>query len=292
MRTDVDDALVGRLVRAQFPHWAHLPVRPVTASGWDNRSFRLGDDKIVRLPSAAVYAAQVEKEHQWLPHLAPLLPLAIPTPLAMGEPACGYPWRWSIYRWIEGEPATLELAADSIGFAAGVAGFLIALQSIDASEGPAPGPHNFHRGGALMTYDGEVREALAMVERRIDGGAATKVWEAALRTAWDHSPVWVHGDMSVGNLLTQHGRLTAVIDFGALGIGDPACDLSIAWTVFSGAGGQTFRAMLPLDPGTWARGRAWALWKALIVAAGLSRTNAIEFADPWRVIDQVLEERQ
>ncbi len=284
----IDDVLVRHLVSAQFPQWARLPVRSVGAGGWDNRSFRLGEDMIVRLPSAAAYAAQVEKEQRWLPRLAPLLPIRIPMPLGVGEPADGYPWKWSIYRWIEGEAAAPEDVADSGAFAASVAGFLVALHRIDSRGGPSPGAHNFHRGGSLDTYDAETREAIASLGGRIDAQAATSAWEAALGTAWDHSPVWVHGDMSPGNLLSQDGRLNAVIDFGMLGVGDPACDLSIAWTLFRGESRGVFRAMLPFDSGTWNRARAWTLWKALIVAAGLSRTNAIEWAQPLRVLDEVL----
>src|SRR5882762_5317522 len=103
----IDDTLVRRMVAVQFPQWADLPVRSAAADGWDNRSFHLGEHMIVRLPSAADYSLQVEKEHRWLPKLARLLPLPIPTPLAIGEPAGGYPWRWSIYRWIEGDTAAL-----------------------------------------------------------------------------------------------------------------------------------------------------------------------------------------
>ena len=287
----IDDTLVRRMVTTQFPHWADLPVRSVAAGGWDNRSFHLGDEMIVRLPSSADYAAQVEKEHRWLPKLAPLLPLPIPTPLAMGKPASGYPWRWSIYRWIDGDTATPERIRDLSGFAASLAQFLVALQRIDPTGGPAPGLHNFFRGGSLTTYDAETRQAIAVLSGKIDTAAATEVWEAALRTTCNRSPVWIHGDVSAGNLLVQEGRLSSVIDFGMLGVGDPACDLSIAWTLFDGESREAFRAMLPLDPDTWARGRAWALWKALIVAAGLAETNAVEASVSWRIIDRVLEER-
>lgn len=285
----MDDALVRRLVAAQFPQWADLPVRSAAVGGWDNRTFHLGEHMIVRLPSAAVYSMQVEKEQRWLPRLAPLLPLPIPTPLAAGEPASGYPWRWSIYRWIEGDAAAPERIGDPSDFATSLAQFILALQCIDPTDGPRPGPHNFCRGGPLTTYDTETRQAIAILNGRIDTDAATEVWEAALRTTWDRPPVWIHGDISTENLLVQAGRLSAVIDFGMLGIGDPACDLSIAWTLFSGKSREAFRAMLPLDPGTWARGRAWTLWKALIVASGLSETSTVEAVRVWRVIDEVLD---
>jgi aminoglycoside phosphotransferase (APT) family kinase protein len=287
----IDDSLVRRLVATQFPRWAELPVRPVARGGWDNRTFHLGEHMIVRLPSAAAYAAQVEKEHRWLPRLAPLLPLPIPAPLAMGEPAGGYPWKWSIYRWLHGDIAAPERIADLRDFATSLAQFLIALQRIDPTGGPSPGLHNFHRGGPLTTYDAETRHAIAALEGRINVYAATEVWEAALATTWHGSPMWIHGDVSAGNLLVQQGKLSAVIDFGQLGVGDPACDLSIAWTLFGGESREVFRATLSLDADTWARARGWTLWKALIVAAGLTNTNAVEAPQPWRIIEEVLIDR-
>jgi aminoglycoside phosphotransferase (APT) family kinase protein len=284
----IDAALVRRLVAAQFPQWKGLPVRSVETTGWDNRTFHLGKHMVVRLPQAAAYAVQVEKEHRWLPQFAPLLPLQIPTSLAIGKPADGYPWKWSVYRWIEGETAAPERIGDLKDFATGLADLLIALQRIEATDGPRPGPHNFYRGGLLTTYDAEARQAIAVLKGKLDTEAATQVWDMALRTSWYRAPVWLHGDVSAGNLLLDKGRLSAIIDFGMVGVGDPACDLSVTWTLFGGESRRAFRAMLPLDPGTWARGRAWTLWKALIVAAGLTETNAIEAARPWNVIDEVL----
>ncbi|MGH6623752.1 MAG: phosphotransferase, partial [Burkholderiaceae bacterium] len=166
------------------------------------------------------------------------------------------------------------------------------LQRIDPADGPQPGLHNFHRGGSLAIYDPEARRAIAALKDVIDVSVATEVWEAALATIWRGPPVWVHGDVSTGNLLVCDGRLSGVIDFGMLGVGDPACDLSIAWTFFVGESRQAFRATLPLDADTWARGRGWALWKALIVAAGFAKTNAVESAQPQRVIEEVLEALQ
>ena len=287
-RPAIGEALVRRMVAAQFPQWADLPVRSFASGGWDNRTFHLGEHMVVRLPSALDYAPQVEKENLWLPRLAPLLPLPIPTPLAIGESAEGYPWRWSVYRWIEGETVTPARTGDLSEFARSLARFLIALQRIDPTEGPPPGAHNFHRGGSLRTYDVETRQAIVALKGRLNVAAAIEVWDAAIATTWQRAPVWIHGDISPGNLLVQDGRLSAVIDFGMLGVGDPACDLSIAWTLFEGESRAAFRAMLPLDVGTWARGRAWTLWKALIVAAGLTGTNAAESARPWHVIDEVL----
>ncbi|RWH84325.1 MAG: aminoglycoside phosphotransferase family protein [Mesorhizobium sp.] len=284
----IDTALVSRLVATQFPRWKDLAVRPVSSGGWDNRTFHLGDHMLVRLPSAAAYALQVEKEHRWLPRLAPLLPLPVPVPLAMGAPADDYPWHWSIYRWIEGETATLERIASLPQFASVLAQFLVALQQIDPAGGPAPGQHNFFRGGPLSVYDGETRQAIAALDGKIDTGAASAVWEAALAATWHRAPVWFHGDVSWGNLLVRQGALSAVIDFGTSGVGDPSCDLAIAWTLFEGKSREVFRAALQADEASWARGRGWTLWKALITVAGHIDINPVEVEKSRRVINEVL----
>lgn len=288
----IDEALVRSLIDTQFPHWSHLPIQPVAQGGWNNKTFHLGTHMLVRLPSAAGYAAQVEKEQRWLPVLAPRLPLRIPTPLALGAPANGYPWKWSIYEWIDGEVALPERIIDLCDFATCLARFLAALQGIDSADGPAPGLHNFYRGGPLLTYDAQTRQAIAMLKDKIDVDAANEIWHAALTATWHGKSVWVHGDVSLGNLLVREGRLSAVIDFGILGVGDPACDLAIAWTLFTGESRNAFRATIQLDADTWARGRGWTLWKALILAAGLTNSNAIEAADPWRIIDEVIADHR
>jgi aminoglycoside phosphotransferase (APT) family kinase protein len=263
----IDEALVRRLVAAQFPAWAGLSVVRVEPGGWDNRTFRLGDAMAVRLPSARHYAAQVEKEQRWLPRLAPLLPLPIPAPLALGAPGEGYPWPWSIQRWLEGEDAATACAVALVPLASALGGFLTALQRIDAAGGPPPGPHNFWRGGPLAVYADEARAAIRALAGEIDAGTACAVLDAALASAWRGAPVWIHGDVAASNLLVEGGRLSAVIDFGCTGVGDPACDLAIAWTLFAGASRAAFRAALPLDAATWSRGRGWALWKAAITLA-------------------------
>ncbi len=288
----IDTPLVRRLIETQFPDWAHLPVRPVAVDGWDNRTFPLGTTMTVRLPSAAHYAAQVEKEQRWLPRLAPLLPLPIPPPVALGAPAFGYPWNWSIYRWIDGDPAQPEKIADLPLFAAALAEFLVALRAVDAREGPPAGPQNFFRGGALAVYDSETRQALRALEGQIDTATAAAVWEAALKSSWQAAPVWFHGDVAASNLLVQEGRLHAVIDFGSCGVGDPACDLVLAWTFLTESSRAAFRKTLGLDEETWARGRGWALWKALILRAGRVQASEFEAGRAQRTLDAVLAEHR
>ena len=287
-RDDITVALVARLVAGQFPQWADLPLTPAEPQGWDNRTFRLGPDMSVRLPSAAGYVPQVEKEHRWLPVLAPRLPLPIPVPVANGQPTEGYPWPWSIYRWLDGETASPARITDLFRFAADLARFLAALQAVDAAGGPAAGPHSFWRGGPLATYDDETRRAIAALAGEIDPRAATATWDAALAAPWPGPPVWFHGDVAVGNLLVRDGRLSAVIDFGTSGVGDPACDTTIAWTLFTGASRATFRAALPLDRATWTRGRGWTLWKALITLAECRATDPERAPEPRRVLAELL----
>lgn len=263
-RAGIDAALVRRLVADQFPQWADLPVTPVKIDGWDNRTYRLGDELTARLPTHESYTAAVHKEHQWLPFLAPALPVPIPEAVAKGEPGQGYPHHWAIRRWIDGETASCETVSDLDDFARSIAEFIRALQSVDATGGPEAGAHSFHRGAPPEVYHDQTMEALAVLEGKIDTDLAREVWEAALATSWDRPPVWFHGDIASGNLLVQDGRLSAVIDFGTSGVGDPACDLVIAYTFFSGSSRSVFRDAVQQDADTWARARAWALWKALI----------------------------
>jgi len=262
-RDEITAEVAARLVAGQFPQWAGLPVVPVGLNGWDNTTFRLGGQLSVRLPSGPDYVAQVSKEQRWLPVLAGQLPLPIPEPAALGRPAAGFPWPLSVYRWIEGEPACLGQVADLTAFAADLAGFLAALYAIDASGGPPPGRHSAFRGGPLTTLDEQTRASIDLLADDIDARAASQVWERALAIPWRRPPVWVHGDVAASNLLLSGGALHAVIDFGCAAVGDPACDLVMAWTFFSARAAAVFRRGLPFDEATWARARGWALWKAL-----------------------------
>jgi aminoglycoside phosphotransferase (APT) family kinase protein len=274
-RAGIDAALVRRLIAQQFPQWADLPVTPVAVEGWDNRTYRLGPELTVRLPTHASYVAAVDKEHRWLPVLAPQLPVQIPEAVAKGNPGEGYPHPWAIRRWISGETASVDTIADLDEFARDIAAFILALQSVDSTDGPLAGAHSFYRGADQEHYHDETVEALTALKGRIDTDLAREVWEAALATSWDRPPVWFHGDIAVGNLLVRDGRLSAVIDFGTSGVGDPACDLVIAYTFFSGSSRSVFRDAVRQDAGTWARARGWALWKALIT-------------EDLRVVDTVL----
>ena len=266
--------LVRRLLAAQFPHWAELPIQRVASAGTDNALYRLGEALVVRLPRIHWAVGQVEKEHHWLPRFASQLPLTVPVPLAMGAPGEGYPWHWSVYRWLDGENATLERLTDPCEAARMLADFITALQNLDATDGPRPGEHNSGRGVPLVKRDADVRSALAKLHGRIDTGAATKIWEAALQAPTGNCPpVWIHGDLQSGNLLAANGQLSAVIDFGCLGVGDPACELIVAWNLFDADSRHVFREALAVDDAAWERGRGWALSMALIALPYYWNTN-------------------
>ncbi len=286
---DTNVHLVRRLLATQFPRWADLPLEPVDSAGTVHAIYRLGEGMAVRLPRVHGGVESLEKEHRWLPILAPLLPLVIPVPLGMGMPAEGYPWPWSVYRWLEGETATLDRIGDPREAAADLARFVAALQQIDPTGGPRPAGD---RGVPLAERDAPTRTAITALHGVLDTEALTAAWDAALRApAWDGFPVWIHGDLLPGNLLVTRGRVSAVIDFGVAGVGDPACDLIVAWSLLSGESRDVFRSALPVDEATWGRGRGWALSIALIALPYYVDTNPA-FAQIARyTIEEVLADQ-
>lgn len=286
---DIDTSLPKRLLRGQFPRWADLPIEPIGSDGCDNAIFRLGGDMAVRLPRVQRATRQVHKEQRWLPILAPSLPLAIPRPLAEGRPAEGFPWHWSIYEWIPGRNATLECLDDPNQAAASLADFVVTMHEIDPAGGPPSGPQNEFRGVSLAMRDPLVREAIGRLHNTIDTTAATAAWEASLQvTDWEGAPVWIHGDLHSGNLLAEDGRLSAVIDFGLLGVGDPACDAMVGWWLFSGKSRSEFRRALGVDEATWLRGRGWALSVGLIGLAYYLDKNPVLVGTGRHAVQEVL----
>jgi aminoglycoside phosphotransferase (APT) family kinase protein len=289
-RAGIDAALVKRLLEKQFPQYAELPVAPVEVDGWDNRTYRLGETMTVRLPTAAGYVPAVAKENEWLPRLAPQLPVAVPPLLGLGEPGEGYPFPWSVRGWLPGEAATRAPIADLPRFAGSLAGFLRALQKCDTAGAPAAGEHSWYRGTSPGYYDDETRRCLAALTGVVDTDRATRVWETALAAEWRGTPVWFHGDIAAGNLLVRDGALSAVIDFGTSGVGDPACDLVIAWTGFAGEAREAFRTAMDCDEDMWARARGWVLWKTLLVLSQVIDSDQEEAAANRRLIEDVLHD--
>jgi aminoglycoside phosphotransferase (APT) family kinase protein len=287
-RPAIDAVLARRLVDTQFPQWAELPLKLLDPAGSDHVIYRLGERLSVRLPRHAGAIGQAEKESEWLPRLAPHLPLAIPVPVGVGDPDFGYPWSWAVSRWLDGEVATEALAGSSQA-AVQLAEFLIALQQFVPENFPVEDARGDLAAGSLADRDRATRAAIAEVDGAFDTVAMTELWDAALSApGWDRPPVWFHGDFHTGNLLTVDGRLSAVIDFGGLGIGDPACDLTIAFTLMSAGSRAAFRAALGVDDATWARGRGWALTTAMNAYTSYAAVNPRVAAQTTRQITEAL----
>ena len=283
--------LVYSLIKRQFPQWKELSISPVASAGTDNDLYRLGDSMVVRLPRIANAAGQVEKEFKWLPQLKSRLPLEIPEPLAVGEPDAGYPWKWAVNRWLPGESVTHHPLKDLNQSAAVLADFLHALQSIDTKDAPLPGNHNFGRGVDLGQRDEATRHCIQQLAGLYDPSRLLSEWEIALELpVWDKSPVWIHGDIQSGNLLAVDGRLSAVIDFGGLAVGDPACDLMVAWNLLTPQSRRIFRKAMNVDDAAWLRGRGWALSVAVIALPYYVNTNPVLAEISRRTLDEILAE--
>lgn len=285
---EIDEHLVERLVGSQFPHLRHLRVSPVQKQGWDNRTFRLGGDLAVRLPSNASYAAAVEKEARALTLLAGHQTVKVPEVVAIGEPSEDYPLPWSIRRWVAGDTLEIRSDVDQESFAASLGACLNELQRVPAGEAPLAGKHSFFRGCHPSVYGDEVQMSLDRLDGDVDRVRCLGIWRRAVCTVWTEEPVWFHGDVAVGNILARNSEVTALIDFGTCGAGDPACDYVMAWTWFDAGSRSHFRSACRIDDDTWNRARGWALWKALACLSGLSSpdTNGVQA----RALNEILED--
>ncbi|MFI1380386.1 aminoglycoside phosphotransferase family protein [Embleya sp. NPDC020886] len=286
----IDDDLVRRLVAGQFPQWAGIGVRRFASEGTVNAMYRLGDDMVVRLPLVEGGAKAVSMEQEWLPRLASRLPTAIPEVLGVGQPAEGYPWPWSVYRWLPGENPVAGAPDESALPAADPAEVVTAMRRINLPDAPQA-----HRGGPLAALDAATRAAIeelrGMPGEDVDCDSVAAVWEDALRSpGWDGAPVWLHADLMPGNLLVNGGRLTSLIDFGCMGVGDPACDLFPAWNLLPADARELFREALGVDDATWTRGRGRTLSQALIALPYYRRTNPTMARNARHVIGAVLAE--
>jgi aminoglycoside phosphotransferase (APT) family kinase protein len=281
----IDEALVGSLVAEQFPQWAGLPVAALPLGGTDNAIFRLGDGLAARLPRRRGHdPAALEDELRWLPRLAPRLPYAVPLPVARGAPGHGYPHCWSVVTWLDGEDAT-RAGLDLTRAAMELAALLRALRGIDPEGGPPPGG----RGGPLAPRDEAVRAGVAALGDAVDAEAVLGAWELALAApGWDGPPTWVHGDLDARNLLVRDGRITGVLDWGSACVGDPACDVKVAWAVLDAASRPRFREALEVDDATWARGRGWAISQAVIALPYYTGTYPVIVEQAWRWLREAL----
>lgn len=281
----IDTALVQRLLSEQFPDLADRPLTLIRSTGTVNAVFRLGDDRCVRLPRVAEWANGIEEEWRWLPKLAPHLSLRIPKPLARGTPTEAYPYPWAIYDWIEGTPYQEELVRDEAQVVRALANFILELRTVEMTGAPKGGRR------PLRELDEVTRSAIVAARSVIDVDAVTAAWDRSLAAdPWDGKPVWIHADLLRSNLLLQEGRLYGVIDFGSVGIGDPAMDVVPAWSVFNPVGRAVFRQALQVDDETWARARGYALHQALLIIPYYPETNPEFVTMAKRTIGEVLSD--
>ncbi|MFH8369600.1 aminoglycoside phosphotransferase family protein [Streptomyces sp. NPDC018031] len=284
-RTDAD--LVRRLLRTQFPQWADLPITRLASGGTVNAIYRLGEDLTVRLPLRPGGAEGIALEARLLPRLAPLLPLPVPEVVATGVPGEGYPLDWAVHRWLEGRNPVEGDLAEPEAVARDLAGFAVAIRGIDLPGGPPA-----HRGRPLITEDREMRaaiEALRRTDEPFDADAITAAWEEALAAPrWAGPPCWTHSDLMPGNVLLTGGRVSAVIDFGTVGMGEPATDLIPAWNLLPASARRVYREAVDVDDATWARSRGWALSMAVIQLPYYRTTNPVISANARHVIREIL----
>jgi aminoglycoside phosphotransferase (APT) family kinase protein len=282
---DIDTQLVRRLLLTQFPQLCDRPLKEVRSTGTVNALYRLGDDLCIRLPRVRQGASDLEKELEWLPRLARHLRLGVPEPVANGQAGSGYPFLWAIYRWVEGDTFAIDRVDDEREAADDLAHFVAELRGIDPSGAPRSGRQPLRR------LDHVTRAAIESLPGGMDIAAVSAAWELSLRApAWDGNPVWRHCDLLAPNLLVAGGRLTAVIDFGAAGVGDPALDVIPAWSVFGGSGRVAFRSVLDVDDGTWHRARGFALHQALLIIPYYPETNPDFVAMSKRTVEEVLDD--
>ena len=281
--------LVGRLVAEQFPELADLPISAFRSTGTVNAIYRIGDHLYARLPRMKEWAQDLDREWHWLPQLAPHLSLRVPEPVGKGHPTSSYPFAWAIYGWIDGQPYADELVDDERQAAKDLAQFVVELRTMDPVVGSprVEAPRTGRK--PLRQLDAVTREAIESGRGVIDGDAATAAWERALDApAWKGTPVWIHTDLLRSNLLVHDGRLRAVIDFGGVGVGDPAADVIAAWSVFSHTGRAVFRDALDVDGGMWNRARGFALHQAAMIIPYYAETNPRFVALAKRTVEQVL----
>jgi len=327
----INSIFAAKLIAAQFPEFSHLPITDVEKQGHDNRTYRLGDHMLIRMPTAAGYALKVPKEQKLLPQLAKRLSISIPAPIKMEKPSAyteetsavvrqmngelaepiligehkrnpkfdnantqvskvDYPYPFSIYKWLPGKSINLLTLADQDKeqLAFDLAKFLKELQAINDVEGPGPGQHNWWRGDHVSIYDKGAREQIAELTEIINVTQALALWDKACATKWDKKPVWIHGDFAIGNMLMEDGKLSSIIDFGGMAVGDPACDLVIAWTYLAGKSREIFIAEMDMDADTWLRARAWALWKATFELCQITDKTSPEAFLQKQIIAEVM----
>ena len=287
---ELDEIVARKIIDAQFPEYKHLTLDPIVSGGTDNTMFRLGDTLCARFPKRKEAVPQIEKEQIWLPKLAGL-PLNIPRPMGRGDETAEFPYAWSLYEWLPGGSLVENAVEDWSSAAATLADFVMGLQTKDVTAAPLAGVQNHYRGVALEKRDELTKAAIAGLADEYPEKTLLRVWEDAMRTPkYAGDPVWLHGDLQGGNILVENGRLSAVIDFGLSGIGDPACDLMVAWSVLPKSARSIFKERVGVPEDAWRRGLGWALSVSVIALEYYRGRNQTLSQISRQTIDAILDE--
>lgn len=280
---DTSPELVKDLLLGQFPEWASDPIQIMQPEGTDNAMYRLGNNKLIRLPRTKGSSLNIEKEMTWLPKLEPSLPIPIPKIIGTGFPDKDYPFHWLICEWLDGLNPNQEGMLDEHMAAKDLGAFVKAMQHINPVNGPS-----CRRGKPLNTCDEEVKKSIPLLKELYDEKLISELWEFTSNVPlWEHDPVWIHGDLHSGNLLAKEKKIVGVVDWGLAGVGDPACDMMVAWTLLGQEGRKIFRSIVQPDDDTWHRGRGWALFLGIVGYPYYRITNPIFASIAKRALDQV-----
>lgn len=289
-RFEVAQELAQSLIDRQFPVWSYLPLKKIDSAGTDNSVYRLGDEMAVRFPVSVSAAEQITKEHSWLPKLSSFA-VAIPVIIGAGQPATEFPFPWSVVNWIDGKDAVSENVSDWLKMAEDLGQFVSVLRGQNTLGAPTAGKHNGYRGTALVNLDQVARYAMNDLEDIFDKACLLKIWEQALGIEpWAGAPVWIHGDIHAANIIVRNGSLAGIIDFGLMGVGDPACDLALAWSLLPTHARDVFRAAANVNEPTWQRGKGWGLYIGVIALSYYRERNAILSGIAETAISAVIED--
>jgi aminoglycoside phosphotransferase (APT) family kinase protein len=289
-RFEVVEELAQSLIDSQFPAWSHLPLKKIDSAGTDNSIYRLGKELALRFPVSVSAAEQVAKEHRWLPKLSSFA-AAIPIVVGAGRPTNEYPFPWSVMNWIEGKDAASTIISDWLTMADDLGQFVRKFRGQNTSGAPVAGKHNGFRGTALVNLDQVARNAMNALEDTFDKACLLKIWEQALGVEpWAGSPVWIHGDIHAANIIVRNDGIAGIIDFGLMGIGDPACDLALGWSLLPPRAREIFRTAANVDEPTWQRGKGWGLYIGVIALSYYRDRNPTLSGIAEKAIRAVIED--
>lgn len=291
----MNEKIAKELIDSQFPQYKELKIEKIASQGHDNTTFQLGANYTISFPNKDMYQESIQSVYDFLPKIQEYLSIKIPIKMHIGNPSTLFSYRWSIQRYIEGQSSNLILESIDLNqFATELAKILKEFKNIknlDRENKLRPSPKNFFRGGDLIIYKSDIEQSLSILkDEQIDKVWINKIWKHAISVPWKGENLFVHGDIAQGNIIFNDNKLEGIIDFGTMACGDPACDLMMAWNTFTGESRAIFKKIVDYDNDTWIRGMAWTLWKGLLEISQTSKSNANDWKNPQKVIEEIIED--